>query len=347
MPLPILIIGQGLAGTALAWRLWERGVQFLIVDRDEPGTSSKIAAGLLTPVTGMRLTLSENYGAWLLEAMKFYRHKEKLLGLKMLHPGRYVRLFKNDAEPAKWAKRVQQAEVLPFVRGNAVVDETVLANDRGGIELNHAGWLDTRAYLDASRAFFEQNGCWMRGEVQPDDVEVNADGVHWNDREFSHAALCSGWEAMRHPLFDWVPFEPARGTILTVRADIGAERRVIHGGCWVQPRGEGMLRVGSTYELKFDDPNGFDETKLAELHATMSSLIKVPCEVIEQQAAVRPIIARQRTLIGRHPARERLLFINGLGSKGVLRAPHFARKLVTHVLDGEPIPSAMDVRGNV
>ena len=107
------------------------------------------------------------------------------------------------------------------------------------------------------------------------------------------------------------------------------------------------MRVGSTYELKFDDPTGFDATKLAELHAAMRRLINVPCEVIEQQAAVRPIIARQRTLIGRHPARDRLLFLNGLGSKGVLRAPHVARRLVEHVLDGVAIPSVMDVRSNV
>jgi flavin-dependent dehydrogenase len=54
----ILIVGQGLAGTALAWRLWERGVPFVVVDRDEAVTCSKIAAGLVTPITGMRLNLN-------------------------------------------------------------------------------------------------------------------------------------------------------------------------------------------------------------------------------------------------------------------------------------------------
>ena len=57
----ILIIGGGLAGMALAWRLHERGVPFLIVDRDEPLTSSKVAAGLVAPITGLRLTLNWRY----------------------------------------------------------------------------------------------------------------------------------------------------------------------------------------------------------------------------------------------------------------------------------------------
>ena len=71
----ILIIGGGLAGTTLAWRLHERGLPFLIVDRDEPGTSSKIAAGLVTPLTGMRMNLSWRYDILHPEAVAFYRRK--------------------------------------------------------------------------------------------------------------------------------------------------------------------------------------------------------------------------------------------------------------------------------
>ncbi len=50
-PAPILIVGQGLAGTAVAWQLWERGVPFLVVDPNEASTCSKVAAGLVTPIT--------------------------------------------------------------------------------------------------------------------------------------------------------------------------------------------------------------------------------------------------------------------------------------------------------
>lgn len=52
-----LIIGQGLAGTALAWQLCQQGVPFILVDEHLPDSSSKVAAGLITPITGMRLNL--------------------------------------------------------------------------------------------------------------------------------------------------------------------------------------------------------------------------------------------------------------------------------------------------
>ena len=89
-----LIIGQGLAGTALAWRLHQRGRGFLIVDRDEAQTSSKVAAGLVTPITGMRLNLSWRYGTLYPEALAFYQEMETLLHQRFYHEVPIVRLLR-------------------------------------------------------------------------------------------------------------------------------------------------------------------------------------------------------------------------------------------------------------
>src|SRR5882757_4219331 len=96
----ILIAGQGLAGTALAWRLWERGVPFVIVDPNDEVTASKIAAGLVTPVTGQRLNLSWRIFELLPEALAFYDRVEKQLGAKFYHVGDCVRLLKDEREVA-------------------------------------------------------------------------------------------------------------------------------------------------------------------------------------------------------------------------------------------------------
>ncbi len=48
-----LIVGQGLAGSLLAWELMQRGAKVLIVDNGMPN-ASQVAAGLINPITGMR-----------------------------------------------------------------------------------------------------------------------------------------------------------------------------------------------------------------------------------------------------------------------------------------------------
>ena len=48
------IIGQGLAGSLLAWRLLLRGERVLVVDNGYCSASSTVAAGLINPVTGKK-----------------------------------------------------------------------------------------------------------------------------------------------------------------------------------------------------------------------------------------------------------------------------------------------------
>lgn len=323
---------------------------FLIVDGDEPVTCSKIAAGLITPLTGRRMALNEDYSSRLLSALRFYRRRESQLGVKFLRSRHQVRLFKNDEAVQRWAKRGHLPEFARFVsptKSRPLVDESLWINERGGFEMKHAAWIDTRVYLEASRSFFAAKGCWQAAEVPLDALTFDGEVVRWEGCNFSHAALCIGWRAMQHPLFSWVPFEPARGVILTAKADLQGEKRIVQCECWVQPRDDGTVRIGSTYETRFTDPHGFDETQTEGLLLKLRKLLRVPVEIVEQQSAVRPIIARQRTLLGRHPVHERLLFLNGLGSKGSLNAPHFADILLSHVLDGEPIPTHLDVRSNM
>lgn len=343
----ILIIGQGLAGTALAWRLWERDVPFLIVDRDEPLTSSKVAAGLITPITGMRLTVSWRYEMFYREALRFYRDCGKRLKQRFIFPRGYVRLLKNDQELAKWEKRRRDPGMQPFLHRNAPqLNAEVIHDPQNGFQQRHAAWLDTNVYLQASRAFFKSLDSWIKADVKPEDVRDNADGVTWNDQRFSHVIWAQGWSAAKHPLFNWMPFQSALGTILNVKADLRGEKRILNRGCWLLPRNDGTLRAGSTYEWTFNDPNTPSANQVQNLEATLRTLLRAPAEVIATQTAVRPIIKNRQALMGTHPAHPRVAFLNGLGSKGSLRSPWLARHLIAHLLDDASLDAEMDLQQN-
>src|SRR5215831_5042312 len=92
-----VVIGQGLAGTTLAWELRRRGFRVLVVDR-EAGGSSRIAAGLITPVTGKRLAKSWRWDELYPAALAFYRSLEAETGASFFHQRPSVRLFADEAE---------------------------------------------------------------------------------------------------------------------------------------------------------------------------------------------------------------------------------------------------------
>lgn len=343
----ILIIGQGLAGTALAWRLWERGVPFLIVDRDEAVTSSKVAAGLITPITGMRLTVSWRYEIFYREALCFYRACGKRLKRRFFLPRGYVRLLKNEPEIAKWHKRRRDPEMQPFLhRQTPALNAKVLHQPENGFQQRHAAWLDTNSYLESSRRFFETLDSYTTADVQPADVQDDADGVEWSGQRFSHVIWAQGWHAEKHPLFHWVPFQSALGSILTVQADLQGEKRILNRGCWLLPHSDGTLRIGSTYEWQFAAPNMSSPVALGELDAKTRALLAVPIKLLATQTAVRPIIKNRQALMGTHPSHPRVAFFNGLGSKGSLRSPWLARHLIDHLLDGSPLDEELDLLQN-
>src|SRR4051812_44107131 len=101
----IIIVGQGLAGTTLAWVLQQRGLRVCVIDRGEPNTSSKIAAGLITPVTGRRMAASAGFGELFPVAAAFYDRIESETGARFFHRNRAVRLFVDGAERAAFETR--------------------------------------------------------------------------------------------------------------------------------------------------------------------------------------------------------------------------------------------------
>src|SRR4029450_11368013 len=50
-----LIIGQGICGTWLSWFMARENKTFIVIDKNEPITPSRVSAGIINPVTGRRM----------------------------------------------------------------------------------------------------------------------------------------------------------------------------------------------------------------------------------------------------------------------------------------------------
>ena len=59
-----LIVGQGLAGSALAWELMQRGRSVVVYDERVRNRASAFAAGIFNPITGKYMTK-----AWLADTI--------------------------------------------------------------------------------------------------------------------------------------------------------------------------------------------------------------------------------------------------------------------------------------
>ena len=55
-----IIIGQGIAGSVLSWRLIEKNIKFLVINDSSKINSSNSALGLYNPITGKKFVETWN-----------------------------------------------------------------------------------------------------------------------------------------------------------------------------------------------------------------------------------------------------------------------------------------------
>ena len=154
--------------------------------------------------------------------------------------------------------------------------------------------------------------------------------------------FCQGIDANDNPWFLDVQFKPAKGEILTLRIPGLKEDRVVHRGVWLAPLGNEIFRAGSTYEWNQLDSQPTTQGR-DEILFKLREFLRLPFEVIGHQAAVRPIHRNQYPVLGVHPVYPQLGYFNGLGSKGSLHAPFFARQFAKALSDGGPIDRDVDL----
>ena len=155
--------------------------------------------------------------------------------------------------------------------------------------------------------------------------------------------FCRGFDAVSDPWFGGIRFNAAKGEILTLRVPGLAEDRVVHRGLWLAPTGGDVFRAGSTYE--WDDLTSAPTAAgRAEIESRLRAFLRLPFEVIDHLAAVRPVIDAGFPVLGRHPRFPRLAYFNGLGSKGSLIAPFFAEQLAACLAGEREVDSEVDVR---
>lgn len=326
-----IIVGQGLAGTTLAWHLEFAGRQsYLVIDREPPVTSSRIAAGLITPITGQRLVKAERFEEYFGIAEAFYRRVEAELDAKVFHRRPALRLFQNEREREIFAAK-QHTEFAGLVEEHPEIDANEIAAPLGGFTMTTAGQLDALTYLNSSRDWFASRDRYLTAELDVENDLVQATHgacIPKLDLFANSVIFCQGFLNTPNPHFADVPFQAAQGDILTLRIPGFCEGRVIHRGIWLAPAGDDLYRCGSTYSWEPFD--GLPTVAgRAELERKLKEFLKLPYEVVDHRAAVRPIIRESRPHI---EMRGRLGFFNGLGSKGALLAPHFAARFVEELL---------------
>lgn len=321
-----VIVGQGLAGSLLAWQLIQNKQRVLIIDNGHISSASRPAAGLLNPVTGQRLVKSRHVDEYLPVAISMYKALEDFFGKTFFYPKKMLRLLKSDKELPALEKRKADSAYHEYLGEQFPPNHNAMLKDSSGsFQQLHTGYLDTVSLLDTLSDFFQQNGSYHKEQITPEDIHLSDHHVQIKELTTQKLIFCEGYKATVNPWFSWLPFKPAKGEILTLKTEDKLPDEIINAGKWLLPTENGYFKVGATYQWDPLDEQTTTEAR-DELLGFMNDLFRDPVayELVLQKAGVRPCTKDTEPFTGLHPKYPRLGIFNGFGSKGSLTIPYHA-----------------------
>jgi glycine/D-amino acid oxidase-like deaminating enzyme len=322
----VLIIGHGLAGATLATALEQLGKKVCIISQPMPGAASQVASGMWNPLTFRLLLKSWRVDELLPVALDFYNAESARLGISMLQNLDILRIFPDESADVRWQERLREPEFEAYLRPEqpTSLPHNIELKQKQGL-VKQAGWLNLPVYLQKDRDHRLADGSLLEQAFEFNDVHFSPDGLRWNNICAQQLVVCRGQFERHHPWFNWLPLKPAQGDILTLHIPQIKLEQIYNAGFFILPLGNDRYRLGATYEWE-QLAAGPTAAGKAELLAKFEAVYHGTYEVLDHQGGIRPTVADRRPLLGFHPAQARLGIFNGLGTKGVMIAPYFARQ---------------------
>ncbi len=341
-----LIVGQGLAGSILAWVLEQHRQEVLIVDSATELSASRIAAGIVNPIAGQRLVKYPRAGICLAKARAFYAIAGDFFKQTFYFERPMMRLFNSEHERAIWTQRRPDPAYLPYLGDSFSENQVwpVPANRIGGFHQKNCGYLDTSRFLGAIRTHFKSKNRLFETEFSWNRIFPNQANTVWNGYTVGRVIACEGFRAGDNPFFSWLPFQFSKGEILTLELAAGLPDTLINHGKWLLPLNQRVFKCGATYEWNNLDTRPSTAAR-SLLYSTARELLirNTEFSVLAHEAGIRPGSLDKNPFAGMHPAHARLGIFNGFGSRGVLTIPYYAECFVEHLLHKAVLPKEIDI----
>lgn len=327
--LDYIVVGQGIAGSLLAYKLIKADKKVLVLNDESLPTSSAVAGGIFNPITGKNLDKT-----WLADKIfpnlrEFYTSLEKEFHENFYHETNLYRPFANEQQQRHFMRLTDEYDLgnyLKIIQPKQSNYEQI-CNELGGLYTLSAGWVNVPKMLKCLRDFFKQNESYRAEKVDFSERNITNNNIFYKNFQAKKIIFCEGFYSTQNSFFNWIPFNLAKGETLLADVEGYKIKEIINQGFWIIPLGENKCRFGSTYIWDNLDWQATESGR--ELIASkISKILSIPYQITGQEAGIRPTTKDRRPFLGNHPHHSNVHIFNGLGTKGVSLAPYFTEEML-------------------
>ena len=353
------ILGAGIAGLSLADELIKRGLSVAIIDKNLPGSGASGAPLVLAnPATGRRAKMAWNaslcykYLKNVLESVQRETDQPFFTENGLLRPALTKEMAEDfERSPEKYDWPDGWIEWIPQIEFNNKYP--FFGDNYGGLHIHKTFSIDPLPFLRSYSEYLEKNGLQT---IYHSSVHINSDSKQLKvvnsdqQAEFESETIIYAVGSAITEMNEWnfLDFSSIKGQ--TISLDLDEElpfRESISslGYMAADPVKRNRLVIGSTYEHHYDhvepDQNG-KKALLSKLERTLPGL-KSAIKSTDQWAGVRIAMKDHQPVIGRHPQKQNLFIISGLGSKGMIQSRYLAKLLADLIIENEEPPQEVSI----
>lgn len=341
-----IIVGGGLAGIHLALAMNRQGLKPLVVDKPDLHSSSRIAAGIINPITGRRFALTWLYNELEPAFIEVYRYWEDQWNSRFFRNVNILRSIPGN-------KLVNDLDAKLLDDDYKIYCRKMEKNDIGiispYIRFQEPGYsmygyqVDTELFLDQAIEYLKSKKQYLEGTFAIEAGFIQTNLFRFQNYQSEKLIDATGASVVFNKLFQWVRMNPNKGEILIFQADSWLGNDIVKQNSFFVPMGYNRIWSGSfntwTSDNRQPTTHGYEY-----LTKIIDRIIKVPFHIDGHLAAIRPAVEDRRPVIGSHPENPNIYIFNGFGSKGCSLIPFFAKQMIGFMDEMKTIHPEADVK---
>jgi len=336
MVVDYLIIGQGISGTWLSYYLQKANRSFIVIDNDQPNSASRVAAGIINPVTGRRIVKTWMIDELLSFLVPAYEELGNELSIKAIEKKSLIDFHSTPQMKIAFDERVKENADLLFHPKDQRQYQNIFNYDFGFGEVDPCYVVNLKEILPAWRKKLLSNNQLLDEDLDITELKQTDEGINYKNIKAEKIIFCDGIHSSQNPFFKNLPFALNKGEVILIESPGIPSTHIFKKGMMLTSIQKDLFWLGSNYLWEFPDDRPTEQFR-KQTELLLRSWLKVPFKIVDHKASVRPANIERRPFVGFHPTYINIGILNGMGTKGCSLAPFFAKQLTGHLINEDQI----------
>lgn len=342
MPADILIVGHGICGTWLGYYLEKAGISFEVIDKENRRSASRIASGVINPITGRRLVKT-----WLIDLLlpfckEAYATAGKEEDIELIRELPLIDFHSSLQRKNAFSQRIAEGESYLETTAPTAEWKGCFEDKWGYGIVKNCQLVQLRSFIDRRRKKLREKNQLWETSFDTSNLKIVENRIEYQGSKYRKLIFCDGAEGFHHPWFSALPFAACKGEALWLHIPGLPPGYMYKKGITLVPWEKEIFWVGSSYEWSFQDDSP-TKAFYERSNVVLKEWLNMPFEIVDHQAAVRPATLERRPFVGFLPLHPQLGILNGMGTKGCSLAPYFAQALTEQIVKGTAIHPEADI----